>query len=148
MIVVGIDPGLHGALCALDSDGGIVSYLNTPSGNKRLEVKPIVTWLYELPRVDRVVIEQVSSMPGEGHSGAFTFGRGVGCLEGIIETLGMPLVSVTPANWKRRFTFTGKEKDAPRLEAQRRWPTCDAFTTKARGQAVADAAFIALWGAS
>jgi crossover junction endodeoxyribonuclease RuvC len=90
------------------------------------------------------VIEQVHSMPRQGVSSTFTFGRAFGAVEGAIEALKIPQTGLTPQTWKKRLGLPTGDKDGARRYAQRRWPDFDYWRTKANGQAVADAACIAL----
>jgi crossover junction endodeoxyribonuclease RuvC len=147
-MIVGIDPGCSGALALLD-DGVLVDWLNIEAVSSRIVVRPVVDFLNRHGhQIVAVHIETVHSMPRQGVSSVFTFGRSFGCLEGIVETLMFPQFGVTPQQWKRKFGFVGKDKDAVRVEAMRRWPQADVLSKKGKGGAVADAAFIALWGAS
>jgi crossover junction endodeoxyribonuclease RuvC len=139
-VILGIDPGMSGGLVLLDGQQWH-SHLLTPSGNKRLLVGEIVDWLNARGHL-------ITSMPGQGVSTTFTFGRSYGCIEGVIEALRFPHTEVTPQGWKGKFGFVGLDKDAPRQEAARRWPEVAELRAKGKGQALADAAFIALWGAS
>ena len=48
----------------------------------------------------RVVIEQVSAMPGQGVTSMFNFGQSFGILKGIFSSMQLPMYFVRPAKWK------------------------------------------------
>ena len=51
----------------------------------------------------RVVIEQVSAMPGQGVTSMFNFGQSFGILKGICSAMQLPMYFVRPAKWKKYF---------------------------------------------
>ena len=90
------------------------------------------------------VVENVASMPKQGVSTTFKFGRAAGYMEMAIQALQIPMDLITPSQWKAKLHMTGKDKDFPRTWCKRRWPTVLDFDAKGKGQARADAACIAL----
>lgn len=54
---------------------------------------------------DLVVVEQVGGMPGEGVSSSFAFGYAAGVIEGVAAGLGLRVLKVAPAVWKRAYRF-------------------------------------------
>ena len=48
----------------------------------------------------RVIIEQVSAMPGQGVTSMFNFGQSFGILKGICSAMQLPMYFVRPANGK------------------------------------------------
>lgn len=46
-------------------------------------------------------LEQVHAMPGQGVSSTFTFGQGYGFLRGVLLTLDIPVVDVSPQKWMK-----------------------------------------------
>lgn len=75
----------------------------------------------------------------------FTFGRSVGMLEGVLQSLGLSYQLVQPRSWKAHFSLLCQDKDASRVKALQMFDHPD-LAKKAKGQALADAAFIALYG--
>lgn len=149
MIVVGIDPGLSGALVAIDGST-IVSVLDMPTvkvrTKNRVEGYAITRWLIELGPVEQVVVEDVGSRPGEGPSMAFNFGHGVGTLHGILVALERPWSVVHAQTWTKGLGVA-PDKDARRYEAQRQFPVHSDLFTRKKDNGRADAALIALWWA-
>lgn len=101
--LTGIDPGASGALVTLDADTGelVDHYLIRTIGagsRKRVDGRDVADYLR--PYVaGLVVIEQVHSMPSDGVKSAFSFGRNLGSVMGIVEALDMPLTEVAPTTW-------------------------------------------------
>lgn len=54
------------------------------------------------------LIERVASMPGQGVSSTFKFGKSAGVIEGILIALRIPFEYVTPAVWQKEFIVSKK----------------------------------------
>jgi len=126
-IFIGIDPGVSGAIAILAPDG--VTFFDMPV----LEVKKKQTLDYAgLAGILRpfsgcgafVAVELVGSMPGQGVSSTFAFGRSYGAVLATLATLEIPYELVTPPVWKRAFRLVGCEKDESRAAALRLFPQC------------------------
>ena len=83
-------------------------------------------------------------MPGQGVSSMFGFGVSYGILQGVIASLGIPSVLVTPQRWKKAAGLMGKPKDYARTLAQRLYPAAELSRKKDIGRA--DAILIARYG--
>jgi hypothetical protein len=80
-LLVGVDPGLSGAVVLLDADTlALVDGYSIPAGHGQVLVPDLLDLLDQLSPivVSQVVIEQVASRPGQGVSSVFTFGRAYG----------------------------------------------------------------------
>jgi crossover junction endodeoxyribonuclease RuvC len=149
MIVLGIDPGLSGALACLGPDGLTIHDMPTLKAGTKREIDEV-----ELARlIDAVgpiglaALEQVGVRPGEGAVGAFSFGRGYGLLRGILRAHFVPVVDVTPAKWLRAIGIkTGAGKDASRALAKEHFQRDAGLFARVKDDGRADAALIALWG--
>lgn len=156
MLVLGIDPGVTGALVVLNrSDGKYVDHLLTPTvkvgSSNRLNGAAISAWLQQHPSISHAYLEKVQAMPGGGQrkmgaTSAFTFGHAAGYVEGVITGAGIPLTLVMPAEWKRQAGLIGKDKDAARSRAIQLYPHLRQLDAKTKGQALADALLITLCG--
>lgn len=72
----------------------------------------LVTLLQDLSLYNEGIVcylEEVHSSPQMGVTSSFTFGRGYGLLRGIIQTLGIKLIDVTPQKWMKAIGVTGKK---------------------------------------
>src|ERR1700724_152200 len=88
-LIIGIDPGLDGAISFVDEKGSLYAVLDMPTlqdgpkNRRKVNAALLHAILTETPgtpadRPYRVAfVEQVSSRPGEGVSSAFSFGRSV-----------------------------------------------------------------------
>ena len=145
--ILGGDPGMTGALALLDQHGNLIATADITSTEGRVNVQAVrdtlLDWREEYC-VHMGVVENVASMPKQGVSTTFKFGRAAGHLEGVIQALFIPVSLITPAQWKTRLKMTGKDKDYPRQWCKQRWPTVTDFNAKGTGQARADAACLAL----
>ena len=141
-VTVGIDPGATGAIAIL-IDGELIEAFDMPTANGIVAASLLRVELATVSP-DHIWIEQVASMPGQGISSTWKFGRSYGIAEGVASQ--WPLFHVTPGEWKRTFRLTGKEKDAARLAAIDRWPDHAALFKRKKDCGRADAAFIALHG--
>lgn len=91
-------------------------------------------------------VEKVSAMPDQGVTGVFNFGHATGSATTVLSVLGIAYTLVTPAVWKKRAGLIGQDKDAARTRAIQLWPWWRELDLKGKGQAFADAAFIAYYG--
>jgi len=153
-VIIGIDPGLSGAVCLLDGERLEVFDLPTTERvvngktKRQLDLHSLANDLRCCPlaRIRFVLIEQVSAMPGQGVTSSFNFGFTAGAIQGVAAALGFPLRTVHPQVWKRKFGLLGQPKDASRAEASRRFPAyADQWPLK-KHDGRAEAALIALFG--
>ena len=152
MIILGCDPGCSGAIVALRHDGSIAAHTPMPVGkigkNTRMNPQALAGWIRGLPEMPaHAYLEAVGSMPGQGLSSTFSFGHAAGVAEGVIAALGVPVTLVTPQAWKKTAGLIGKDKDAARTRAAQLYPGERTLDLIAKGQALADAIFIARHGA-
>lgn len=140
-MILGIDPGKKGALAWVTSTGQLDCVRDMPADRKALAD------LIRLSPVDMLVIERVSSRPGEGHVGALTTGYGGGVLEGIALGAGIPYRVLDAANWKR-FAGVTSDKNFCRAKARKLWPGQAELFSLAKHDGRADAALLAHWFAT
>lgn len=120
MRILGVDPGLSGAIALVDEHGMLLAVADIPSADGRVMAGQLCDMIREWAP-DRAIIEGVHSMPNQGVSTTFKFGRAYGTAEGIIEALSIPLETVSPAVWKRRMGIT-RDKRSSLAKAARLWP--------------------------
>ena len=126
MLIIGIDPGISGSICFF-KDGRILEVIEMPvmtEGKKnKKQVNGAQIYNEFLKRINkkddeiRVVIEQVSAMPGQGVTSMFNFGQSFGILKGICSAMQLPMFFVRPAKWKKYFNLINSQKDASRTRA-------------------------------
>jgi crossover junction endodeoxyribonuclease RuvC len=151
--ILGIDPGLDGALALFTTAGELVvedmPLLTTDRGGKskrQADVRALADLIRSM-QPSHAVIERVGAMPKQGVASSFAFGRIAGQIEGVVATLGIPVTYIRPLTWRRAFNVT-PGKDGSRLRASELLPVCaDRFRRK-RDDGRAEAALMALWGFS
>ena len=152
MLIIGIDPGISGSICFFEK-GRILDVIEMPvmtdgKKNKR-QVNGAQIYNEILKRIDiskneiRVVIEQVSAMPGQGVTSMFKFGQSFGILKGICSAMQLPMFFVRPAKWKKYFNLINSQKDASRTKAIEIFPYFSAQLSKKKDSNKADAILIA-----
>jgi crossover junction endodeoxyribonuclease RuvC len=157
-VILGIDPGLDGALALYDPATAALQVEDMPTftlpkgKGERREVDA-----YALGRIigdwsqsiKAVWLEHVSSSPQQGVTSAFTFGRSYGVVEGVCAANFLSMVKVTPQAWKRHYGLKGgvQNKDASIAKASSLLPRSTGFWTRKKDNGRAEAALIALYGA-
>jgi len=152
MIIIGIDPGISGSICFFE-EGKILEVIEMPvmtEGKKnKKQVNGAQIYNEILKRISRkddeirVVIEQVSAMPGQGVTSMFNFGQSFGILKGICSAMQLPMFFVRPAKWKKYFNLINSEKDASRTRAIEIFPYFSTQLSKKKDSNKADAILIA-----
>ena len=144
MLIIGIDPGISGSICFFE-DGKIIDVIEMPTMIEGKKNKKQVngSQLYNeiLKRIEkgkknevRVIVEQVSAMPGQGVTSMFNFGQSFGILKGICSAMQLPIYFIRPAKWKKYFNLINSEKDASRTRAIEIFPYFSSKLTKKRMQ--------------
>lgn len=150
-LLIGVDPGCSGAIVAMYEGGEIVSWLLMPTfkngKSSRVNGAALAAFVKPLAGNAHAYIESVHAMPKQGVSSVFTFGHAAGVAEGIFQGVGIPYTLVPPQTWKKRAGLIGTDKDAARGRAIQLWPHWRELDKKGNGQALADAALIARYGA-
>ena len=152
MLIIGIDPGISGSICFFE-DGKILEVIEMPimiEGKKnKKQVNGAQIYNEFLKRITskhdeiRVVIEQVSAMPGQGVTSMFNFGQSYGILKGICSAMQLPMFFVRPARWKKYFNLINSQKDASRTRAIEIFPYFSTQLSKKKDSNKADAILIA-----
>ena len=153
MLIIGIDPGISGAICFFE-DGKVKEIIDMPTmaegkkNKKQVNGAQIYNEIYlrikDIEKKDiKVVIEQVSAMPGQGVTSMFNFGQSFGILKGICSAMRLPMYFVRPAKWKKYFGLINSEKDASRTRAIEMFPYFSSQLSKKKDSNKADAILIA-----
>ena len=153
MLIIGIDPGISGSICFFE-DGKILDVIEMPTMTDGKKNKRQVngSQVYNeiskrIKKIDktniRVIIEQVSAMPGQGVTSMFNFGQSFGILKGMCSAMQLPMYFVRPAKWKKYFNLINSEKDASRTKAIEIFPYYSSNLSKKKDSNKADAILIA-----
>ncbi len=131
MKIIGIDPGLSGAIAILENKK-VLKFFDMPvmsegKKNKRqLNSAQLVNILRENINSNNeeisVVVEQVNAMPGQGVTSMFNFGQTFGAIKGVCAALSLPIYFVRPSKWKKHFELINSSKDASRTKVIEMYP--------------------------
>ncbi len=151
-MIIGIDPGLTGAIACLEDDLTFISVFDMPvmaltKGRNQVNASQLAKIISAIKTQNKKVIvylEKVQAMPGQGVSSMFSFGQSFGIILGVVATLELPLVLVTPLFWKKNAGLIHTEKDKARTLAQQLYP--EAPLGKKGDIGKADAILIARFG--
>ena len=153
MLIIGIDPGISGAICFFQN-GEITDIIDMPSMadgkknkrqiNSQQVFNEISERIINIPKKEIiVVIEQVSAMPGQGVTSMFNFGQSFGVIKGICSAMQLPIFFVRPAKWKKYFNLINSQKDASRTKAIQIFPYFSSQLSRKKDSNKADAILIA-----
>jgi crossover junction endodeoxyribonuclease RuvC len=151
MIVVGIDPGLSGAIAILENNK-VLNIFDMPvmaegKKNKRqLNSAQLVRIIKDSTKPDveiAVVVEQVNAMPGQGVTSMFNFGQTFGAIKGVCAALELPIFFVRPSKWKKHFELINSSKDSSRTKVIEMYPSLSSQLAKKKDVNKSDAILIA-----
>ena len=151
MKIIGIDPGLSGAIAILENKN-VLNLFEMPvmtegKKNKRqLNSAFLVNLIKENITNEEdtvVVVEQVNAMPGQGVTSMFNFGQTFGAIKGICAALELPIFFVRPSKWKKHFDLINSSKDASRTKAIEMYPKLSNQLAKKKDVNKSDAILIA-----
>ena len=151
MKIIGIDPGLNGAIVVMENNK-VLSVFDMPvmsegKKNKRqLNSAQLVRIIKEntLANDDiNVVVEQVNAMPGQGVTSMFNFGQTFGAIKGICAALDLPIFLVRPSKWKKHFDLINSSKDSSRTKVIEMYPSLSSQLSKKKDVNKSDAILIA-----
>lgn len=153
-LILGIDPGLAGALAVLTPQGHLVEVHDMPiladgAKGRNAVNAPLLAAIVFRSHTAAAFMELVGPRPGEGAVQGFGFGRTRGVIEGVLAAAGIPVTMVAPPVWKRACNIPPSKagaKEAARSEAIRRWPDKAALFARVRDDGRAEAALIAVAG--
>ena len=153
MLIIAIDPGITGSICFFE-DGKIINLVEMPNmtdgkkNKKQVNGYQIYNEIYsKIKNIEKknikVVIEQVSAMPGQGVASMFNFGQSFGVLKGICSAMQLPMYFVRPAKWKKYYNLINTKKDASRTKVIEIFPHISTQLSKKKDSNKADAILIA-----
>lgn len=151
--IIGIDPGLSGAVAVLTGTDSL-AVLDMPTmtvernskAKRQVSATELAEIIYSMKNDDcHVFVEKVSAMAGQGVTSVFSFGRSFGMIEGILAAFRLPVTYVAPATWVKAVG-RGQGKDASRARAMEIFPNNQTDFKRVKDDGRADAALIAYWG--
>ena len=151
MKILGIDPGLSGAIAILENKK-VISLFDMPvmaegkKNKKQLNSAQLVNIIKD-NTVEKdevaVVVEQVNAMPGQGVTSMFNFGQTFGAIKGVCAALKLPIFFVRPSKWTKYFELINSSKDSSRTKAIEMYPSLSSQLAKKKDVNKSDAILIA-----
>lgn len=152
MLIVGIDPGLSGAVAFLHN-GDLLSVDDLPlvevqhgkSSRKELSSALLHDMLVHTEiRIGKAIVEDVNAF-GMGRTSAYRFGKNVGQIEAVLACCGIRTEMVTPQRWKKAMGL-GADKALSRAMAIKKWPMQSHLFARVKDDGRAEAALLAEYG--
>ena len=152
MIILGIDPGMTGALCVIGTAGPrLIACIDMPvldfgtKTRKVVDARAVAEWTAQHD-IDCAVIEHQQPMGGNlGVSVAFTMGRMAGGVESALSATGLPMHYTTPASWKAKAGLLKATKKQSLDRARQLFGVVPEFK-RVKDSDRAEAALIAFFG--
>jgi crossover junction endodeoxyribonuclease RuvC len=147
--ILGIDPGISGALALLCGTEWTLLDMPITGDAKHHEINgPLLCRWLRHQRPDHAFIEFAAARPGQGVTSMFRFGCSYGALKMALGACDVPFTIVTPQRWKKAVGVpTGADKEASRLRALQLFPSQAAHLARKKDHARADAMLLAHFGA-
>ena len=153
MIILGIDPGVSGAISVLENKKVIEVFemptmIDGKKNKKQVNGSQVSNIIKEKINSNKgkeiiVVVEHVNAMPGQGVTSMFNFGQSFGVIKGICSALSLPIYFVRPSKWKKHFNLIKTNKDASRTKAIEIYPEISSNLSRKKDSNKADAILIA-----
>jgi crossover junction endodeoxyribonuclease RuvC len=169
-LILGIDPGVSGALALFDpgvrkvnpfseeqrmTDTKVIEIIDMPTfeiqqgkfKRRQIDTYALANWLLpRRPRIAKATVEEVSAMPKDAATTAFTFGTAYGVIQGLLAGMLLPAEFVRPKAWKKMFQL-GSDKDESRRAASRLFPEASHYWQLKKHDGRAEALLIGVFGA-
>ena len=151
MKIIGIDPGLSGAIAILENKN-VLKLFDMPvmaegkKNKKQLNSAQLVNIIKKnINKSDdvAVVVEQVNAMPGQGVTSMFNFGQTFGAIKGVCAALNLPIFFIRPSKWKKHFELINSSKDSSRTKVIEMYPSLSNQLSKKKDVNKSDAILIA-----
>ena len=163
--VIGIDPGIHGAISMVIDD--VAHVTDTPTVERKISGKTKrrvdafelsdVLSAFAMPG-SIAYVERAQASPHMGVSSAFAYGEAFGMVVGVLANLNIDTRFVSPAVWKREMGLVKhgtrelgrdeeREKGSALELARKLYPRLGDKLARAKDDGRADALLIAHWGA-
>ena len=151
MIILGIDPGVSGAISVLENKK-VIDVFEMPTmidgkkNKKQINGSQVANIFRDRMNADEetiVVVEHVNAMPGQGVTSMFNFGQSFGVIKGICSALKLPIYFVRPTKWKKHFNLIKTNKDASRTKVIEVYPEISSKLSRKKDSNKADAILIA-----
>ncbi len=142
MTVIGVDPGMSGAIAYVDH-GHLLTVADMPAVGGDISIA-LLMQMVRMHDVEYGAVEKVHSMPKQGVATTFKFGMAYGMVRVAVGSLLVPVEEPTPNVWKKSFNLDA-DKEKARLLALKLFPDKSELFKNKKDHGRAEAALIALW---
>lgn len=104
---LGIDPGANGGLALITHDGAVQAFRMPPT---EADMALLFAARLDPPNISYCLIERVHSFPDQGVASAFTFGRNVGILIGLLLAHKISFEEIEPRAWQKALGIPPRVK--------------------------------------
>lgn len=164
MHIIGIDPGLTGAIAIYTPKievwyTALLPTIRVNKNKRRLDSRELSRMLKRYAEVAEcnlgsteylAIVEDVHSMPKQGVASSFNFGKTYGQIVGVLDALDIPAEYVTPQRWKKEVLVgTKRDKEAAINYVKQRFPHLSLLASaksKKDSDGIADAVCLAEFG--
>lgn len=101
---IGIDPGKRGYICVMR--GETITFHPMPLIGKEFDIHSLFELLFKVANTGsniHCVVEDVHAILGSSAGATFSFGFGVGVIEGILVSLSIPYTKIPPKKWQKEM---------------------------------------------
>lgn len=148
--VLGIDPGMSGALAWVLPDGRLVEIEDMPLVDGRVNGTLLAKLIVGYGKLECAVVETQQAFPkrpgtdrGQGVVSSFKTGVGFGIIIGVLAALEIPAYYISSAAWKKILHLTS-DKEKSRKAALDRWPAQSDYFKLKKHEGRAEAALLAI----
>lgn len=120
MRIIGIDPGINGALAMYDH-GTLQEVVDMPCLAGQVDGGALAD-LFARKQPQMIAVERMQPMPRNGSIASFSLGVNYGVILGVAAAGAHPFITMRPSEWKRRMGLLKKPKEASRRLAIELWP--------------------------
>lgn len=120
-MILGVDPGREGALALI---GETVKTVPLKILDGRLDLHWLAAWLRFHPEIKMVGLEEVHAVFGSSAGATFSFGWGLGAIQGVLSTLHLPYRLIPPKVWQKTLGITHEPKTPPKLRKEKNLAVC------------------------
>ena len=149
MVIIGIDPGVTGAIAFINDPGAsLVQDMPIMAADKKgkrnqINAAELYNMLGAAPGNAVVYLEKTHAMPKNGAIASYSQGDSNGCIRAVCACLGLRVERVTPQAWKKHYGFSS-DKEVVRAKAIELFP--EASLSRKKDHNRAEALLIAEYG--
>jgi len=132
-IILGIDPGFTGAICAYNTATKDIEIYDMPlrvdTPRSEIDLEMLSRIFKQYYGQARAAVEDVGPNWRWSKKGIWSFGEGFGILKGMLKAYNFDVDYIRPQDWKKAFNLIKKDKPAS-IAIAKKLSNLDAFRLK------------------